>query len=229
MRKKPPRHKPPRKKHRLRSTLLTLLTLTSLYLITAWFGGCAAPVAGLWPPPADAPADAITHRIVVSVDSWHSVIGLFPLDDPGGVDMSRLEEWSYADRRYYLDGDTGCSGTMNAMFWPSDGIVQVARLGAPWSERTPQPPARLWSFELTVEGRQAIEAHLHAERSSTEPIRVGRSTWYPATHDYHAFHQCHHWTARALRSAGLPVWSFYAPFKWTLEAQLDRALTFVAE
>jgi hypothetical protein len=194
------------------------------FLVTAWFGGCASPVEGLWPP---APGDK-TFRILVSVDSWHSVIGVWPEGDPGGHDLSLLEEWAYAEKGYYLEGDSGSSGTMRALFWPSTGVVQVTRAGRPWSERTPQPPARTWSFELTEQGYRNLRNHLAGERESARPHLVERdSEWYIADCSYHAFHHCHHWTARALRSAGLPVWAFYALFKWSLEAQLDRAMEFV--
>ncbi len=198
--------------------------LTAAFLVSAWFGGCASPIEGLWPPE---PGEK-THRIIVSVDSWHSVIGLWPEEDPEGKDMPLLEEWSYAERGYYLEGDTGSSGTMRALLVPSDGVVLVTRAGRPWNERTPQPPARTWSFELTEKGYQNLKRHLALERIPDTPYLVeGQVTWYLAARDYHAFHHCHHWTARALRTAGLPVWSSYSLFKWSFEAQLDRSLKFV--
>ena len=194
------------------------------FLITAWFGGCASPIEGLWPPAPGEP----TYRIIVSVDSWHSMIGIWPEDDPEGIESASLEEWGYAERGYYLEGDSGSSGTMRALFWPSTGVVQVTCAGRPWSERTPQPPARAWSFNLTERGYENLKAHLTDARECPEPFLVrGAAQWYIAAHDYCAFHHCHHWTARALRAAGLPIWTFYALFKWSFEAQLDRALKFV--
>lgn len=47
--------------------------LAGLVLLTM---GCASPVSGLWPPPTGAPARAI----IVSVDTWHAVIG-FPREE----------------------------------------------------------------------------------------------------------------------------------------------------
>ncbi len=197
----------------------------SLPILSMAFGifGCAQPVSGLWPPGV---GDR-TFRILVSVDSWHSVIGLWPESDRRGERMLDFEEWGYAEKGYYLEGDTGCSGTCRALFVPSTAVVQVTRAGRPWSERTPQPPGRSWSFELSERGYRCLREHLEKERIP-EPIvaRTGPSEWYLAAADYHLFHHCHHWTARALRAAGLPVWSFYAPFRWSLEAQLDRAEKF---
>ena len=137
------------------------------------------------------------------------------------------EEWSYAEESYYLEGDSGCSGTMRALFVPSAAVVQVARTAVPWSERTPQPPARSWAFRLSESGYRRLVEFLAGSRESPEIISDAFGySWYRASDSYHAFHHCYHWTARAVRSAGLPVWSFYSLFKGCLEAQLDRALDF---
>lgn len=201
------------------------LCLVLLFLVTAWFGGCASPIEGLWPPK---PGEK-TFRILVSVDSWHTMIGLWPPDDPEGEKMEDIIEWGYAEKGYYMEGDTGSSGTMRAILVPSAGVVTMTRAGRPWSERTPQPPAGTWSFELTEAGYTNLKAHLVGEIEGKEPIRrTGYTKWYDAQSSYHLFHHCHHWAARALRSAGLPIWRFYAIFKWSFEAQLDRAQSFTA-
>jgi hypothetical protein len=191
----------------------------TLPILVALISGCASPVDGLWPPREG----EASYRILVSVDSWHSVIGLWPKDDPRGAKMADIDEWGFVERDYYLDGDSGSSGTMRAMLVLSDGVVVRAREGEPWSERTYDPPARAWSFEISEEGHRRLREHLEAERLSEEPFRTGASTFFASTASYHALHHCHHFTARALREAGLPIWSAYSLFKWSLEAQLDRA------
>jgi uncharacterized protein DUF2459 len=203
-----------------RRALQAAAILSVLYLLTAWLGGCAQPIDGLWPP---RPGER-THRIIVSIDTWHSMVGVWPEDQPDGKEFSALTEWGYAQKAYYLEGDNGCSGTLRALLIPSTSVVHVARAGRPWSERTPQPPARQWSFLLTEKGYRNLLEFLEAEKASSDPIvRGAESQWYLGAHDYCALHHCHHWTAQALRCAGLPVWSFYGLFKWTLERQLDRA------
>ena len=187
-------------------------------------GACASPVPGLWPPAEGEPS----FRVQVSVDTWHSVIAIWPADDPAGADPGRMREWSYADRRYYLEGKTGCSGSCGAVLWPTDATVQVSEDPVPFYRRTPQPPARHWTFWLSSRGHRRLRVFLAAEKESKDVVsNLARSRWFVAKHDYYAFHHCHHWTARALREAGLPVWSFYSIFKWSFEAQLDRALSFV--
>ena len=98
-------------------------------LLPSWFGDCAQPIRELWPPAAGEKV----HKVIVSVDGWHSVIGIWPRDDPDGLDMSRLQEWSYSEKNYYLEGDTGCCGTLRALFVPSLGSVQVAEPLALWT------------------------------------------------------------------------------------------------
>jgi len=193
-----------------------------LYLASAAMGGFARPVKGLWPPAEG----ASSHHVLVSVDRWHSMIGVWP---PGTAesDLSKLEEWGYADKLFYLDRDDGLTGTLRAMALPSLGAVQRVQAGQPWSKRTPQPPARQWTFQISVAGYERLQAHLANERAAAAPLDAERFPgWFPAAQSYHAFHHCHHWTTRALRSAGLPFWSSYSLFQWSFERQLDRATTF---
>ena len=187
---------------------------------------CASPIAGLWPPDPG----AATHRILVSIDGWHGVIGLWPPDDPAGEDGSKYQEWGYADWNFYLDGDDGFSGSCAALFWPTDAVIQVAHGRVPYYKRPATPPARHWWFELSEAGYNRLVAFLEAEKATDDVIsHLAQAQWYAAKYDYQSFHHCLHWTARALREAGLPVWSSYALFRWSLVAQLDRATGFVVE
>src|SRR5262245_58650358 len=119
----------------LRRALQASSVLILLYLVTAWSGGCAQPVRDLWPP---APGEK-SHRIIVCTDTWHSMVGVWPADQADGAAFASLTEWGYAQKAYYLEGDSGCSGTLRALFIPSTSVVYVADAGKPWSERTPQP------------------------------------------------------------------------------------------
>lgn len=175
---------------------------------------------GLWPPAPGEPS----HRVVVSMDGWHSAVGLWPAEDPGGEDPRGYREWAYAEKGYYLEGDAGCCGTLRAVCVPSAGVVMVRHDGKAMAEWSPQPPVRTWEFVLSEAGYRAMVAHLEAEREGEAPIDDSRGfLWYDAARSYHAFHHCHHFTARALRAAGLPVFRTWAQWRWSLAAQLDRA------
>ena len=187
--------------------------------------GCAAQGRELWPPPPDAPS----WTIYVSLDAWHAMIA-FPLSshkEPLGLRDSTgpaFEEWGFAERAWYLEGRQGLSGVMRALFWPTEGIVEVGRHDRVWAERTSQPPSDLFTFRLSEEGHDRLRHHLLSTIASSDPILVaGNSIFYPATRSYHLFHQCHQYVARALQEAGLPTSVFWAFNRASLAMQLRRA------
>ncbi len=140
------------------------------------------------------------------------------------------EEWGYAEQGWYLEARQGISGVLRALFWPSAGVVEVGRQRQVWSQRTPQPPAETFTFHLTEEGYKRLRHYLESSRTAEETVlTAGRSRFYPATRSYHVFHHCHHYSAEALREAGLPVSSFWALTRGMLAAQLRRAEQMAAE
>jgi hypothetical protein len=182
-------------------------------LLLLFVPACAHPVADLWPPRAGEP----THRVVVATDDWHSTIAV---RQPGGD----YEEWGYADMAYYLEEDNDFLGTLSALFVPSAGVVHVTRCDGPRCERFPEPAIKSWTFEVSERGRERLVAYLHAEIADWTPIaNRGGALWYTARTAYNISHDCHYWTASALREAGLPMSPALSLFLWSLEAQLDRA------
>ncbi len=78
-----------------------------------------------------------------------------------------FEEWGYAERAWYLEGHQGITGVFRALFWPSEGVVEVADHEQLWADRTPQPPSDLFKFELTEEGYIRLRSHLQSTRESS--------------------------------------------------------------
>lgn len=211
---------------------------------------CASPVEGLWPPPQDSPA----RTIFVSLDTWHAMIA-FPSEptatgtqlsatgeeehrgassppdhQPSTIRSSLFEEWGYAERAWYLEGKTGVSGVVRALFWPTGGVVEVGHYDRVWADRTPQPPAELFTLRLTEEGYRRLQQHLHATLLSEEPVAIFRqSAFYSAVRSYHLLHTCHQYAAHALREAGLPITPFWAFNRTSLAWQLRRAARLVDE
>ncbi len=212
--------------------------------------GCAAPRADLWPPSDATPS----HTIIVSVDTWHSMIA-FPRTEGKGLrtetqpsevrspasgfpsqssvlstQHSSYEEWGYAEQGWYLEGRMGLGGVFRALFWASPGVVEVGQYERLWSPRTPDPPSEEFTFRLSPQGYQRLHDHLEATIARREPIpTAGSSQFYAARKAYHVFHHCHHYTARALREAGLPVSTFWALTRGMFTAQLRRAERIAAE
>jgi len=211
----------------------------------ALLSACASPVAGLWPPPPE----SVQHTVYVSLDTWHAMIA-FPRED--GTEDSELtternssdsghqssalgsqplyEEWGYAERAWYLERKTGLTGIVRALFWPTEGVVEVGYYDRVWAERTPQPPSELLVFRLSEEGHRRLRRYLRGTISGDAPVTsVGQSIFYPAVRSYHLFHTCHQYAAHALREAGLPISPSWAINRTSLAWQLRRAVRLIEE
>lgn len=214
------------------------------FAMNGLLSGCASPVGDLWPPSPD----AVVRTIYVSLDSWHAMIAF-----PQGDELSernaqhdaqqpprssaflnhsrttfyqqRFEEWGYAERAWYLEGKRGLMGVMRALFWPTEGVVEIGWYDQVWAERTQQPPSDLFIFYVSEEGYHRLRHHLDNTVTEQRPVAVsGSSLFYPAERSYHAFHTCHQYAAYSLREAGLPLAPFWAFSRSSFAWQLRRAL-----
>ena len=195
--------------------------------------GCSTPNAELWPPKPGEP----TKEIYVSLDTWHAMIGftregmqadnsLMRSDPAKSVEIQEpsFEEWGYAEREWYVEGHQGIAGVFRALFWPSDGVVEVAGYDQLWATRTSQPPSDLFTFQVSQQSYQQLRNHLRGTRASSIPVtRVRGSRIHRATRSYHLFHHCHHYVARALQEAGLPISVFWAMTRMGVAFQLQQA------
>lgn len=195
-----------------------------IFLWFAWLillSACASPVGSLQPTTPDSP----TRTIFVSLDTWHAMIA-FPTDTPHTSPLTphSYEEWGYAERAWYLEDQRGLSGVVRALFWATEGVVEVGYYDRVWADRTPQPPSDLFTFRLTEENYRRLRQYLHATLLSKEPVAIFRqSTFYSAKRSYHLFHTCHQYAAHALREAGLPISPFLAFNRGSFAAELRRA------
>lgn len=227
-----------------------VIAVASALSATLLLSACASPVEGLWPPPPDSPARAIS----VSLDTWHAMIA-FPLEpsaishqrsdaneqeqsgssSPPSYQLSAIrhslfEEWGYAERAWYLEDKRGLTGIARALFWPTEAVVEIGRYDRVWADRTPQPPSDLFTFRVSEEGYQRLRTHLRGTISVDAPVgSVGQSSFYSAVRSYHLFHTCHQYAAHALREAGLPVSPSWAFNRTSLAWQLRRAARIAAQ
>jgi hypothetical protein len=164
------------------------------------------------------PCDSVS--IVVSLDAAHSMIAL-PVEapvfhvggNPGvtGTDSAPRgrpvhEEWGYAERAWYLEKRQGFTGVLRALLWPTEGVVEVGFHESIWAERTQKPPVEAFRFQISEVGYRSLRSYLRATIASEEPVGVvGNSRFCIARSSYHLFHHCHHYTAKGLREAGLPI------------------------
>jgi hypothetical protein len=143
---------------------------------------------------------------------------------------SLFEEWGYAEHAWYLEDRRGLTGILRALFWPTEGVVEIGQYERAWADRTPRPPSELFVFRVSDEGFRRLRRHLRSTVASDTPVAsFDRSTFYPAVRSYHVFHTCHQYAASALREAGLPTSAFWAFTRTGLVWQLQRAARIVAE
>jgi len=158
--------------------------------------------------------------IVVSLDAAHSMIalpveasvsyvngdhGIVGTDDVPGEPRA-YEEWGYAERAWFLDKRQGLTGVLRALLWPTEGVVEVGIHQSIWAERTQKPPVEAFRFQISKAGHLNLRSYLQATIASEEPVGiVGNSRFCIARSPYHLFHHCHHYTAKGLREAGLPI------------------------
>jgi hypothetical protein len=147
-----------------------------------------------------------------------------PDHQPSALRSSHFEEWGYAERAWYLEDQRGLGGIVRALFWPTEGVIEIGHDDRVWADRTPQPPAELFVFRVSDEGYQRLLRHLRGTISvDTTIVTTGQSSFYPAVRSYHLFHTCHQYAAHALREAGLPISPFWAFNRTSLAWQLQRA------
>jgi hypothetical protein len=158
--------------------------------------------------------------IVVSLDAAHSMIALpieASLSHAGGDhgvtgrgdargELRVYEEWGYAERAWYLEKRQGFVGVLRALFLPTEGVVEVGIHRSIWAERTQKPPVEAFRFQISKAGYLSLRSYLQSTIASEEPVGiVGNSRFCVARSPYHLFHHCHHYTAKGLREAGLPI------------------------
>lgn len=199
--------------------LRAVLALLAAGLLAA----CASPPGGLWPP---RPGQR-TERVVVYAEGFHSMIAL-----PARAQKGE-EDWSYIERVWFedmhrspaqekaLEAWYGLVDGAHALFWPNSGIIEISHATRPYPERNPEMPMKSWQFTVTPEGLARMRAWLDRSCAAPKPsFDSGSEVYFSAVQRYHLFHTCHHFTARALWEAGVPVHLSYcvipAGFWWQL-------------
>jgi len=147
----------------------------------------------------------------------HSGIALRRADIPAGLwpesrDFPQAEflEVGWGARDYYMGRDQGFWGTLKAALGQTRSVLHVAGFRGP-----PAEYFRGEVIELAVSPDgfaqmvHAIhDAHDRAEAAVAAPLGpglYGDSRFYPAWERFSLLNTCNVWTARVLRSGGLPV------------------------
>lgn len=169
------------------------------------------------------PQSLPSETVIVTLDTWHAMLA-FPIqaENISENDEPIYEEWGYAEREWYVEGEQGISGTFRSLLWPTQGVVEVGRYPTIWAKRTPNPPADVFVLQLEEEQIRQLREFLKSSIASPTPVASsGQSKFYPSVRTYHLFHTCHQYAARALEAAGLSLMPSLAFHSSILGWQMD--------
>jgi uncharacterized protein (TIGR02117 family) len=197
----------------------TQVVLVGLVGFSVAAAGCAKPIEGLYPP---AP-DELVKPIYVINHGWHTGIAVRRVNIPDGVwpehadgGDSEYVEVGWGAREFYMAPEGSLGLALKAVFWPTPGVLHVVGFDGP----VPQFFRQREIVEILVSDRgfQRLAAFIgdaYAKDGSGRTMVLGRgqyanSRFYAAREKYSLLKTCNTWTARALRSAGLPITTLYA-------------------
>ena len=195
------------------------LLLVAAPLLTS----CAATRTPAWPPRSGEPATCIT----VYGERFHSLIAL-PRQPRGD------EEWSFGERIWFYDEKDEdrlkrkeyaafAADALRALFWPNAGVIEVSKADQPFDARNPEIHTTAWRIPVSQEGLRRLRAYLDGSIAQRNALyNDGWQVYYVASTRYHALHTCHHYVARALQEAGVPVHPAWCFFPGGLWLQLDH-------
>jgi uncharacterized protein (TIGR02117 family) len=185
-----------------------------LLLLGVVLAACAGPIEGPLRPAPGEPS-----RPVYVVDhGWHTGIVVRRQDVPDGVwperrDFSRFEhvEVGWGDQDFYMAPEGTFWLALKAVFWPTPGVLHVTGFDGPVEAFFPH--REIVELRVSERGLRALalfvqDAYARDATGQIVPLGPGQhasSRFYAARENYFLLKTCNTWTARALRSAGLPI------------------------
>lgn len=186
-----------------------LVLLAAIVLVVC---ACAEPQVASRPPPSGNPAVSI----YVVAHERHTGLVLPRADIPAGLwpesrDFPRADylEVGWGERDYYQGRDQGLWGTLKAALWPTPSVLHV--VGVRGSVARYFRASEVVKLMLSRDDFERLVSYIHDAHERTRaaaalgPGLYGNSRFYPAWESFHLFRNCNVWTARALRTAGLPI------------------------
>jgi uncharacterized protein (TIGR02117 family) len=172
-------------------------------------------------PPAVAPQPSVGTRgvaVYLVAHDDHTGIAIRRADIPAGLwpesrDFPHAEflEVGWGARDYYMGRDQGFWGTLKAALGQAQSVLHVAGFRGRPAEYF--RGSEVIELSLPPDGFERLVGYIHdayeragvAAAAPLGPGLYGDSRFYPAWQQFNLFNTCNVWTARALRSAGLPI------------------------
>jgi uncharacterized protein (TIGR02117 family) len=187
------------------------------FVLAVGAGGCAGPVVSLTPAPEE--AGGSRRDVWVVRHRWHTSLVVRGADvDPRVWPESRdlgeavYFEVGWGDRDFYPAPVPSLWDAIDPVIRATPAALHVGVLDADPSELF--GAERVVRLMVTPDGLDRLAGFFHAHYARDgggRPMRVGpgyypRSAFYLAEGRYHALtYNSNHWTASALRAAGLPA------------------------
>ncbi|MFO8030148.1 MAG: DUF2459 domain-containing protein [Cyclonatronaceae bacterium] len=192
--------------------------MAAAILLVACLSGCLGPVTELYPEDVE---ERPIPVYIVQV-GWHAglVVESGHLGDafPDHEMMPEAEylKIGWGDDKYYPDPDPSFWLLLRATFWPSRSVLHVVGMDMPASDYF--AGSDVVTLHLSAEGIEKLTGFVSRyfrRDDDGKPIyhtrgRYGNSAFFKARSRYYFPKTSNVWTARALRSAGVPITPVYA-------------------
>ena len=129
---------------------------------------------------------------------------------PPGAEQARFVEYSWGDRRFYMEANTSLPSVLSAVFLPTESVVylqghaQPPRLGKQVQQLYHRRVTGTTLRRLATALEQSIATGATGDRAASHPPVVrypGR--FYPGREFYIFWSDCNAWTVRQLAAADL--------------------------
>ena len=207
------------------------IVLRSFLLYALLFPGHALAVAG-WSCVRD---EANCRSVIIVHDSWHAAIVLRKSALPSGVlpeladfPAARFVEFSWGDKDYFPNPDSGFSMALKAAFWSSGSVLHL--VGFNDDPRTFYPKAEVIELRVSATAfdrllgflSESFQRHDSKGRAQANPGLYGYSRFYPSSGKFSLMNTCNTWVAQALETTGLPVSASRVITAGQLAEQIDK-------
>ena len=217
----------------LSSRFPSLIFATLVFFVLAHTGPARA--ANEW---SCGPEEKHCRTVFVVHDSWHAAIVLRTNDLsnatlPELVDFAdaRFVEFSWGDKDYFPDPDSGFSMALKAAFWSSGSVLHL--VGFNDDLRNFYPKAEIIELSLSPAATDRLVGFL--SHSFLRPNLKGRaraslglydySRFYPSSRKFSLTNTCNTWVAQTLETAGLPISANRVITAGQLSEQIDKIKT----
>ena len=209
-----------------------IVRILMYFLVAVACYACAAPAKDLFPPGDNAPV----KQIYLVSHGWHAGIVLRRADIPAGLWPENVNfpgaeflEVGWGDKQYYQTPGAHFGIALRAVLWPTLSVLHLVGFNGAVSAYFSS--SEIIGIKLGEPGFELLLRYIAAsiardERGQALSLgrgRYGNSRFYLSRESYHLFNTCNVWTARALRTASVPI---TPSFSITVEQLMAQAQTF---